>query len=198
MLSPDSVVGTLADDAAAIVSISEAQAWVGVPPDAGTPAGLDLIVAAAQNLVDGPDGDTGYCFRRHRVVATVRGLWPSYSAPVLLPPPLDPSTLQVTYTSLTGAANPLPGDCYEHWVEDGRDLVRLNSQPQDYDGRWLTLSYDTRGESPPPEIKVAILAIVMTLFSHPTSILGPDAGQARDNPEIRRILDQLRVSRQVV
>lgn len=33
------------------VSVSEAQAYVGVPPDAGTPAGLDLMIPAAITIV---------------------------------------------------------------------------------------------------------------------------------------------------
>ena len=195
MRSPDAVVETAVSGN--VVTTAEAQAHVGVPEAAGTPASLDLIIQSAQDVVDGPESETGWSYRRRTLEASLRGSWPSPRVPILLPPPVNPSSLSVVYGTLSGDMEALPSSMVEHYVEDRRHYVELE-EPGDYGGRSLTVSYTTADSPAPAGVKIACLAIIAWLFRHRDSLLGPDAGQAKENPEIRRILEQYRISRIVV
>ena len=196
MRSPDSISESITEGASPLLTLAEAQEWVGLPPDAGSPAGLDLIIAAVQELVDGPESETGYSYRQRSVSATIRGLWPSSSDPVLLPPPVDPATLSVDYTRSTGGDGDLAPSMIDHYREDGRDYVLLGN-PGDHDGRSLTIGYRTADASMPAPLKVAMRALLAWMWQERTMWLN-SAFVPRDNPAIQRILSRYRVSRMVV
>jgi len=191
MISPDSVTET--GVTGEVASLLEAQAYLGLPADAGSPAGLNLILGAAHETVDGPDSETGFSYRQRSIIAQLRGDWPC--DPVLLPPPVDPDSLEVTYAT-DGEDATLPASSVSHYREDGRDYLELGEEPDDFGGgRTISIEYDTEEVTPPDSIKVALLAVAAWLFTHRRSRLGPDAAQARDNPEIRRILRRHKIDR---
>ena len=188
-----------------IITAEVAREFLGLPTSGGD-AGLSILLGTAHEMVDGPDSQTGWCWREHQLKVYYYGYWPTdgFDQPDILPhrrktfgwiylPGPVPSTATVEYRE--EGEDDLTAYTDGTVVRlDGRDWLRLpEAIPAGYDSE-IRASYTTEAETVPDGIKSVILALTAHMWSERSFFLSAGRLAAVENDVITSILARYRVA----
>ena len=168
MASYDGAVVVRVPPSDEIVSLAEAQTFLG-NDDAGSEPVVTIALGTAHAMVDGPDSDTGRCWRRWSLEYSFYG-WPAAGWWRRLPGGTDNVLIRSAVYETPAGSSPIRTDTIRVRAYDEHTLVALPDAPADYvPGGAVTISYDVglAAADVVQEAKNAVYAALWTTYTTP-------------------------------